>query len=149
MIQAQPFLGPLAADPSLRGIAGALDTTLLGVAQGGARLDQIDRPIAALADALDAQAAHRPIFFSWQQLLGGGAGPLAAPQRRLVLATPVLDYDSLMPGAPATDAVRAAAQALALDPGAWRAPCGSPARRRSPTRSSPASPIMPGWWAAR
>lgn len=116
MIEAQPFLGPLAADPSLRGVAGALDTTLQGIAQGDARLEQIDRPIAALADALDAQAAHRRTFFSWQQLFGSGAGPLAAPKRRLVLATPVLAYDSLMPGAPATDAVRAAAQALALDP---------------------------------
>ncbi len=114
MIQAQPFLGPLAADPSLRGIASALDTTLLGVAQGSARLEQIDRPIVALADALDGQAAHRPTFFSWQRLLGGG--PLAAPQRRLVLATPILAYDTLMPGAPATEAVRAAARALALDP---------------------------------
>ncbi|HLZ79024.1 MAG TPA: MMPL family transporter, partial [Sphingomonas sp.] len=116
MVAAQPFLGPLAADPSLRGVAGALDTLLQGVARGDARLDQIDRPMAALADALDAQAAHRPAFFSWQQLLGSGSGPLAAPQRRLVLATPMLDYDSLMPGAPATEAVRASARALALDP---------------------------------
>lgn len=116
MIKAQPFLGPLAADPSLRGVAGALDTTLRGVSRGDARLDQISKPIAALADALDAEAAHRPAFFSWQQLFGGGSGPLAVPKRRLVLATPVLDYDSLMPGAPATEAVRASAQALALDP---------------------------------
>ena len=116
MIEAQPFLGPLAADPSLRGIAGALDTMLQGVERGDAKLEQIDRPITALANVLDARAAHRPAFFSWQQLLGSGMGPLAPPKRRLVLATPVLAYDSLMPGAPATDAVRATVRALALDP---------------------------------
>ena len=121
MIDAQPFLGPLASDPSLRGIAGALDTMLQGVRRGDARLAQIDRPMAALADALDRQAAGKPAFFSWQSLFGGDGvsgdrRALAAPKRRLVLATPVLDFGSLMPGEPATDAVRAAAKGLNLDP---------------------------------
>ncbi len=116
MVDAQPLLGPLASDPSLRGIAGALGTMLQGVARGDATLGRIDRPMAALADALDAQAAGRPAFFSWQALFGDAAGALAAPRRRLVLATPVLDFGALMPGVPATDAVRADAAALGLDP---------------------------------
>ena len=115
MIAAQPFLGPLASDPSLRGIAGALDTMLQGVQRGDATLGQIDKPMAALADALDRQAAGKPAFFSWQVLFGGDKSALAAPKRRLVLATPVLDFGSLMPGEPATDAVRAAARSLNLD----------------------------------
>jgi len=116
MTAAQPFLGPLAGDPSLRGIAGALDTMLTGVQRGDATLGQIDAPVAALADALDAQAKGRPAFFSWQSLFGGdGKGALAAPKRRLILATPVLDYGSLMPGEPASDAVRGYARALNLD----------------------------------
>jgi hopanoid biosynthesis associated RND transporter like protein HpnN len=117
MIDAQPFLGPLASDPSLRGIAGALDTMLQGVQRGDAKLAQIDRPMAALADALDRQAEGKPAFFSWQSLFGSGdRGALAAPKRRLVLATPVLDFGSLMPGEPATESVRAAAKSLDLDP---------------------------------
>jgi hopanoid biosynthesis associated RND transporter like protein HpnN len=116
MVDAQPFLGPLASDPSLRGIAGALDTMLQGVRRGDAKLAQIDRPMAALADALDRQATGKPAFFSWQSLFGGDKGALAAPKRRLVLATPVLDFGALMPGEPATDAVRAAAKGLNLDP---------------------------------
>ncbi len=115
LIDAQPFLGPLASDPSLRGIAGALGTMLQGVSRGDATLSRIDRPMAALADALDAQAAGKPAFFSWQALFGGGTGALAAPKRRLVLATPILDFGALMPGVPATDAVRADAAALGLD----------------------------------
>jgi hopanoid biosynthesis associated RND transporter like protein HpnN len=115
MIEAQPFLGPLAADPSLRGIAGALGTMLQGVARGDTSLDKIDRPMVALADALDRQASGKPAFFSWQSLFGGGTGALAAPTRRLILMTPVLNFDSLMPGEDAGDAVRAAAASLKLD----------------------------------
>jgi len=116
MVSAQPFLGPLAADPSLHGIAGTLDTMLQGISRGDVQLEQIGRPITALADALDNQAAHRPAFFSWQTLFGSGSGPMAPPRRRLVLATPILDYDSLLPGEPATDAVRAMIGTLHLDP---------------------------------
>src|SRR6185369_16098987 len=38
LIKAQPFLGGLAADPSLRGIMTNLDTVLLGVSSGQAKL---------------------------------------------------------------------------------------------------------------
>ena len=124
MIEAQPFLGPLAADPSLRGIAGALGTMLQGVARGDAPLARIDRPMAALADALDAQAAGKPAFFSWQALFGGGNGALAAPTRRLVLVNPMLDYGALMPGAPATRRDPRRRRRAAARSRARRAPCG-------------------------
>lgn len=116
MIEAQPFLGPLAADPSLRGIADALGTLLQGVERGEASLAQIDRPMAALADALEKQASGRPAFFSWQALLGEGDAALRSPRRRLILVQPVLDYGALMPGAGASEAIRAAAVSLGLDP---------------------------------
>jgi len=110
MVAAQPFLGPLAADPWLRGIADALGTTLQGVERGEAPLSRLDTPIAALAAALDAQAAGRPAFFSWAALFGD------APTRRLVLAYPRLDYGSLAPGAGASDAIRTAASAAGIAP---------------------------------
>ncbi|PTD20473.1 MMPL family transporter [Sphingomonas fennica] len=118
MVEAQPFLGPLAADPSLRGIADALGTMISGVDRGEADIARIDRPMAALADALEAQAAGRPAYFSWQALLGDGdkEGALEAPRRRLILVRPILDYGALQPGMAASDAIRAAARALALDP---------------------------------
>lgn len=113
MIAAQPFLGPLAADPSLRGVASALDTMLQGVTRGEATLAQIGRPVAALGAALAAQRAGQPTFFSWQALLGGDR---AAVTRRLVLVRPVLDFTTLMPGEGAARAIRAAATALRLEP---------------------------------
>ena len=115
MIEAQPFLGPLAADPSLHGVAAALGTMAEGVARGEADLAKIDPALARLADALAAQGAGKPAFFSWQALLRAGKGAAGAPTRRLVLVRPVLDYGSLMPGSNADDAIRAAASALHLD----------------------------------
>ena len=114
MIAAQPLLGPLAADPSLRGVAGAIGTVADGVVRGDTNLAATAAPMRALADALDARAAGRSAFFSWARLFGG-TGALAPPTRRLVVLTPRLDYSALMPGAAAEEAVRAAAVSLALD----------------------------------
>jgi hopanoid biosynthesis associated RND transporter like protein HpnN len=115
LIEAQPLLGPLAADPSLRGVDGAISTMLDGVEAKSATLDQIDRPMRALAEATERSLDGKPVSFSWQRLFASGAGPLAPPTRRLILAQPVLDYGGLMPGEAASEAVRAAGQALGLD----------------------------------
>ena len=112
LIEAQPLLGPLAADPSLRGVTTALSTVLDGVARGDTSLHRIAAPLRAIADAADRTLAGRPAYFSWQRLFAGGAHALAAPTRRLVLVQPVLDHTALMPGEGASDAVRAAARAL-------------------------------------
>ena len=111
LVEAQPLLGPLAADPSLRGVAGALGTILDGAAAGRTPLDQVERPMRALAEASEAAAAGRPVFFSWQRLLAGGAGA-QAPTRRLLLVQPVLDHGALKPGEGATEAIAAAARGI-------------------------------------
>ncbi|MCW6537687.1 MMPL family transporter [Sphingomonas lycopersici] len=115
LVEAQPMLGPLAADPSLRGVAGALSTMADGVAAGQVSLDRIDKPIRALADATDGALRGHPAPFSWQRLFASSGGALAPPTRRLLLVQPVLDHSALMPGEAATDAVHAAAGALGLD----------------------------------
>ncbi|MFT8243586.1 MMPL family transporter [Roseomonas sp. BN140053] len=115
LIQAQPFLGPLAADPSLRGVMGALGTVLLGVERGQAALADIGRPVTALADSFTALLDGRPAFFSWRNLFSGEAAG-TRETRRFILVQPVLDYGALQPGAPADRAIREAARALQLDP---------------------------------
>ncbi|OYY67348.1 MMPL family transporter [Sphingomonas sp. 28-63-12] len=114
LITAQPLLGPLAADPSLRGIAGALGTMLTGVERGSAKLGDLDRPIRALDDALGKVAHGRPAYFSWQALFADGGGQ-QPPLRRLILAQPVLDFGALKPGEKAIAAIQAAAADLKLD----------------------------------
>jgi len=115
LVDAQPMLGPLAADPSLRGVAGALSTIADGVEAGQVTFDRIDKPVRALGDAADGVLAGKPKPFSWQALFASGKGALAPPTRRLILAQPVLDHSALMSGEAASDAVRSTAAALGLD----------------------------------
>lgn len=115
LIAAQPFLGALAADPSLRGIADNLSTAVEGVQHGQTRLDDIDRPMAGLARTLDGVLAGRPAYLSWRTLLTGAA-PSLRETRRFVEIHPRLDYQALMPGAKATALVRDTAARLHLDP---------------------------------
>ena len=116
LVSAQPFLGPLAADPSLRGVMTAVSTLAAGVSQQQAALASVDKPIGALADALQQVAAGKPAFFSWQTLFvqaGQGQPPAT---RRFIIVHPRLDYSALMPGLDASAAIRQTASALALDP---------------------------------
>jgi len=115
LVAAQPFLGPLAEDPSLRGLMTTLSTTLTGVTSGQAKLADLNKPITALAATLGDVQAGRPAFFSWSTLISGKP---ASPStlRRLVLVTPVLDFSSLQSGSRASDFVRASAHELGLDP---------------------------------
>ncbi|THD61326.1 MMPL family transporter [Phenylobacterium sp.] len=115
LVSAQPFLGPLAADPSLRGVAGAIGTMADGVTQGQTTFAAVDKPLAALADVLQKAAAGKPAFFSWQALVAGDGKGLQAPTRRFIVVRPKLDYGGLMPGEDASDAIRATAKALSLD----------------------------------
>jgi hopanoid biosynthesis associated RND transporter like protein HpnN len=115
MIAAQPFLGPLAADPSLRGIMDSLKTALDGVSRGQAKLADLERPIAGFADTLGKITAGQNAFMSWRTLLTGAK---ASPQetRRFIEVKPVLDFSALQPGESATNAIRATASALRLMP---------------------------------
>ncbi len=115
LITAQPLLGPLAADPSLRGLMGTLSTAVLGVTSGQARLADLARPLGALADALEAARAGRTSYFSWRSLIS--TSPVDPRSlRRIVLATPVLDFAKLQPGLGPSAFVRASARRLGFDP---------------------------------
>ncbi|HEX4097019.1 MAG TPA: MMPL family transporter, partial [Caulobacteraceae bacterium] len=115
LIAAQPFLGPLASDPSLRGLMGSLSTALSGVTSGQAKLADIRRPIHALANSLDDLEQGKPAFFSWQTTISGKP---AEPRdlRHIILIKARLDYRHLEAGREATGAIRTAAHALKLDP---------------------------------
>ncbi len=118
LTQAQAFLGPLAADPSLRGVMTTLSTVLMGVNQGQAKLSDIDTPMRTLADTLSKIEAGRPAFFSWQALLSGGsdgASPGPRLTRQFILVKPKLDYGSLEPGAQSGALIHQIARQQGLD----------------------------------
>ncbi|HXC57653.1 MAG TPA: MMPL family transporter [Rhizomicrobium sp.] len=115
MIAAAPFLGPMAGDPSLRGIMTSLSTALQGVRHGQAKLSDLQRPLAGLGGALETVAAGGKTFFSWRALVSGAPAP-GRETRRFIEVQPRLDFGALEPGAGASDAIRAAAAALHLTP---------------------------------
>jgi hopanoid biosynthesis associated RND transporter like protein HpnN len=117
LIKAQPVLGPVAADPSLRGIMGGLSTLLKGVEDGDATLDSLGPLLKRLADAGDALRAGKPVFFSWEMLMaeGGKGAAKAPPTRRLLLAQAKMDYGDLEPASKAEDGIRQIAGDLKLD----------------------------------
>jgi len=117
MIAAQPLLGTLAADPTLRGVMDALSLVLEGVRREQIKLDDLARPLAAFADALETVNAGQLPRFSWRTLImGRSADPREL--RRFILVQPVLDFGALQPGARAVAAIRQAAaeSGFASDP---------------------------------
>ena len=108
---AQPMIGTLAQDPSLRGFLGAVEMALQGIAAGQADasavdplIEQLDRP----ADAIAAGQKAKPV--SWGALMGGMAEH-DKPQR-VLLTQPVLQFNSLVAGEGPSEAIRAAALTL-------------------------------------
>ncbi len=110
-IDAQPFLGRLNADPSLRGLFGALSLIAEGVSHGQADLAAFLPALSGFHAALAAAAAGHPEPLSWERLLAGSLADQAG-RYRFVIVKPKLDYGALEPGASATAVVRQAAAAL-------------------------------------
>jgi len=106
-IDAQPFLGQLVADPSMRGLFSALSLVAVGV-EKGANLQPFDTALHGFHATLDAVLHGQPTPLSWQRLLSGPVSELGGPYR-FVLAQPRLDFGALQPGAAATLALRDAA----------------------------------------
>ncbi len=115
LIAAQPLLGGLAQDPSLRGIAQTLAIAASPDQADGAALDQLEPALRRIDDAVTTTTAGQPVFFSWQQLFSATQGDSSPPLRQIILAQPKLDFASLQPGEDAVAAVRAKAAALNLD----------------------------------
>ncbi len=115
LIKAQPFLGPLASDPSLRGLMGSLDTVMLGIGAGAATLADIDAPMKSLAPVFEDAAKGQVNYLSWRALITG-APPKPEEIRRFITVQPVLDFSALQPGQHASDTIRAEARGLGIDP---------------------------------
>ncbi len=111
IVDAQPFLGQLAADPSSRGLFGALGLLGQGVELGQVSLKTIEPALAAFHTTIAAVLDGRPEALSWTKLIGGSTTELGGAYR-FVLAQPRLDFSSLRPGGAAEDAMRAAAKSL-------------------------------------
>jgi hopanoid biosynthesis associated RND transporter like protein HpnN len=115
LIKAEPFLGTLAADPTLRGILGAVSQSLEGVRLKKTTLEDMKPAVSAIAGALERVEQGQHPLFSWRTLISGRE-PERSDLRRFVNIQPVLDYGALEPGGQATKAVRATIAKLGLTP---------------------------------
>jgi hopanoid biosynthesis associated RND transporter like protein HpnN len=113
LIRADPLLGTLASDPSLRGALNTLTLALFGVERGEINLDQLVDPLSMAADTAEAALAGRPTSFSWRALAADKRLE-TRDLRRFLQIEPVLDFNALEPGRKATDAVVQAASELGL-----------------------------------
>jgi hopanoid biosynthesis associated RND transporter like protein HpnN len=114
LVKGQPFLGAMASDPSLRGLANTLALAAKGVNNGDASPADLRAPIRTLADALQGLSAGKPTFFSWRTLISGKE-PDKSDLRHIILVGPVLDYTRLQPGKLPIEAIRSTAERLQLD----------------------------------
>src|SRR5246127_1294752 len=81
LISAQPFLGTLAADPTLRGVFHTLSPSLEGVRLGKAKLEDLEPAFAALSDALERLEKAKSPAFSWRELIAGRPPKLSELRR--------------------------------------------------------------------
>ena len=115
LIKAEPFLATLAADPSLRGVLGAVSQSIDGVRRHKTALEDVEPAFAAIADSIEDVLRAKPQPFSWRRLISGRA-PKPTELRRFVNIQPALDYKDLQPGGKATDVIRATIASHGLTP---------------------------------
>jgi hopanoid biosynthesis associated RND transporter like protein HpnN len=113
LMSAQPLLGTLAADPSLRGLMDGLAFGTMGAQGGQLKLDDLARPWTLASDTLDRVLKGEKADFSWRVLMKGKPAE-PSELRAFIEVHPVLDFSALEPGKAASDAIRQAAAELKL-----------------------------------
>jgi hopanoid biosynthesis associated RND transporter like protein HpnN len=115
IIKAQPFLGTLAADPSLRGVLGSIGLLAQGVGRGDVDPQDIAPALNGVSQAVENALNGTYAPLSWEALLSGRK-PDPRELRRIVLAQAALNYDALAPGEGAVDQIHQDATDLGLTP---------------------------------
>jgi len=115
LIAAQPLIGSLAHDPSLRGLFDALATFVSGAGTDTAAAAQLDPTLAMIGDVVQGILNAKPQSLSWNELM---TGRKATPRdlRRFIQTRPVLDFSGLEPGATARAEIRRLATELGITP---------------------------------
>lgn len=114
VLRAQPFLGALARNPSLSGVAGLLEKALLIPDQRAPEFDLVPA-LNAVAAATEAAAASQVAPLDWGKLMATPQG-LAPSTRKFIELVPVLDYGRLQPAAVPVAAIRGAIAAVQAGP---------------------------------
>ncbi|MFA4994523.1 MAG: MMPL family transporter [Bdellovibrionales bacterium] len=115
LAQAQPMLGTVTSDPTLRGFLGTIGMMMQGVEAKAMDASQIERPLTEIAETLQAALNEEEHPLDWRKMMPEGSDPFAARElRKYIIAKPVLDFSSLQPGQAASAFVRQTAADLNL-----------------------------------
>jgi hopanoid biosynthesis associated RND transporter like protein HpnN len=115
LIGAQPFLGTLSADPTLRGVLRTLSQSVEGLRVGKTKLEDLRPALTAIGDALETLSNGKHPAFSWRKLITGRPAE-PSDLRRFINIQPILDFHDLQPGRKATERIRTSAVRLGLTP---------------------------------
>ena len=122
LAEAQPFLGTLWKDPSLRGlfnlISLAIEETLKEEnkkGEAGKAPIEISTVLDAMAEVIEAQAEKKFARLSWQNLMRGKPNTKSV-KRRFILLKPALDFSSIQPATAAMATLRTAIKSFNLIP---------------------------------
>ncbi|CAI3931514.1 MMPL family transporter [Commensalibacter papalotli (ex Botero et al. 2024)] len=105
IIQAQPFLSSLSADPSARGLFDTLGMVTIGVKEKQIDLAQYNDALNGFADVITENASGRIQPFSWERSLSGKLSELGG-KYQLVVAKPKLDLNSIRPSGVSSEILR-------------------------------------------
>ena len=105
MVQGQPLLGSIAADPSLRGLFNTLNLVLMGLQQNQFEYEKIDQPLMKFSDTIESVLAGQDKPLPFRSMVSDKQ-PTLRDIRKVILTQPVLDYEALSPGEKASAAIR-------------------------------------------
>ncbi|CAI3953689.1 Predicted exporter protein [Commensalibacter communis] len=105
IIQAQPFLSSLSADPSARGLFNTLGMVTLGVKEKQIDLAKFNDALNGFANILTQNAEGKIQPFSWEKSLSGDLSDLGG-KYQLVVAKPKMDLNSIRPSGVPSDLLR-------------------------------------------
>ena len=96
LANAQPFIGRLSEDDSLRGLFGVVGQALDEAEKSDLTLE-LDPLLVKLREAVDATTAGQPYRISWRQLMTPNTSSGLGLTKRLILVKPVLHFEEVMP----------------------------------------------------
>jgi uncharacterized protein len=116
IIEAQPILGTVAVDPSLRGVFETINLMVEGYARGDVSARDLEQPFRALTAAIEATLAGSNEPFDWQSMMAKDDNAVdERGKQRFILTQPILDFKALAPGAKASEAIRAMIKELKIE----------------------------------
>jgi len=114
LAEAQPFLGALWTDPSLRGLAEMLDLAAAESLKADGAAIEVARVFDAIAEVAKAQARGEEKTLLWRRLMSDADED---DGRRILVVRPALDFSSLEPASAAIATIRALAAETGADAG--------------------------------